>query len=44
MMPVAGATLGSDFSGTIAAVGSSIKKAWDIGDRVLGWVGIQAFL
>ena len=38
MTPVAGSTLGGDFSGTIAAVGASIKKPWNIGDRVLGWV------
>lgn len=37
-MPVSGATLGSDFAGTVAAVGSSIKKPWNVGDRVLGWV------
>lgn len=37
-MPVAGATLGCDFSGTIAETGSSIKKPWKIGDRVLGWI------
>lgn len=37
MMPVTGATLGCDFSGTIAAVGSAVKKPWNPGDRVLGW-------
>lgn len=38
MTPIAGATLGSDFSGTVAALGPSIKKPWHVGDRVCGWV------
>lgn len=38
MMPIPTATLGCDFTGTIAATGSSIVKRWNVGDRVLGWV------
>ena len=37
-MPVAGSTLGCDFSGTVAAVGASTARSWKEGDRVLGWV------
>ena len=35
--PVQGSTLGCDFSGTVEALGPSLTKSLDVGDRVLGW-------
>ena len=37
-MPVAGTTLGCDFSGNVAKLGPKLTKKWNEGDRVLGWV------
>ena len=36
--PIAGSTLGGDFSGTVAAVGPNVTKSWKEGDRIAGWV------
>lgn len=33
-----GAIIGSDFSGTIAAIGPDLKTKWTIGDRVAGCI------
>lgn len=37
-LPVPGSTLGCDFAGTVAALGAAPKKAFDVGERVCGWV------
>ena len=37
-MPVAGSTLGCDFSGVVDKIGPSVNASWKVGDRILGWV------
>jgi len=36
--PAPGAVLGSDYAGTVVAVGSSVDKKWKPGDRIAGFV------
>ena len=38
MIPVPGNTLGNDFSGTVEAIGSKVKKSWSVGDRICGLI------